>query len=195
MSARGFLVINPNKKSSKIISESKRYIPLLWFSFLSVDDCDRHEVSHFELDRNAAIKRAEACLPFLTEVFSDIRVFDDSATTYLARLKRLRCETIGVDVAELTEEREDAASLNLRTAVEAIESRNASFKLLLPSRKVDNPFGGKKISVKAREIASTRELLLEVAWLTPGRSLVMPRDLEELKDEDYREFVTGYVWE
>lgn len=195
MSARGSLVTNPNKKSSKMISESKRYIPLLWFGFLSVDDCGEQEDGLFEIDRKEAIERAEGCLPFLTDVFSDIRVFNDSATSFLERLKRIRCKTIGVDVAELIEEQEEPPSPDLRTAVETIESRNASFKLSLPGRTVDNPFTGEKAKIKARKIASTREMLLEVAWLTPGKSLVMPRDIKELKDEDFREFVTGYVWE
>jgi hypothetical protein len=44
MSARGSLVTNPNKKSSKLVSESKRYIPLLWFGFLSSADCDERDV-------------------------------------------------------------------------------------------------------------------------------------------------------
>ena len=195
MSARGSLVTNPNKKSSKMISESKRYIPLLWFSFLSVDDCEEQEDGIFELDRSEAIERAEECLPFLTDVFSDICVFKDSATSFIERMKRLRCKTIGIHLSELLEEQEEPPSPDLRTAVETIESRNASYKLSLPGRTLDNPFTGEKVKIKARKITSTRELLLEVAWLMPGKSLVMPSDINELKDEDFRDFVTGHVWE
>ena len=134
-----------------------------------------------------AVERTESSLPFLTEVFSDIRVFEDSASAFLDRLKRLRCKTIGIDIAELLEY-QDPSNLNLKVAIETIESRNSSFSLSLPGRTVDNPFTGEKTKIKARKISSTKEMLLEVCWLTP-------REIKGSKDEDLRDIVTGYVWD
>ena len=187
MSARGSLVTSPTKRSSRLISESSRYIPLFWLGFLSSEDCDGKEVCQFELDRKVAIERAKASLPFLADVFSDIPIFEDAATSLLERLKGFRCKTIGVDIAELTD-LDRSPEPDLRMAIETIESRNASFKLHIPARMKDNPFKGGKVKAPARDYSSTVEMLLEICWFSP-------REIKEAKKEALREIVVGYVWE
>ncbi|TWU42924.1 hypothetical protein Poly51_59470 [Rubripirellula tenax] len=183
MSARGSLVSNPSKRP-KLISESKRYIPLLWLGMLSLEDIDNDDCGAFEIDRVTAIERAERNLPFLTAVFPNLP-FEDSARSLLDRLRKLRSDNIGIDITELVEP--DPPNPGLQDALVAIAAQNHKYSLSIPARNVENPATGDMIKVKAQKIASTQDMLLRVCWLTP-------HELDEFDDEELRDIVSGYIW-
>jgi hypothetical protein len=166
MSARGELVSNPNQKSAKRLSESKSFIPLLWLSFLSAYDFDSEggENGLFILKRKDSIDRAKSHLDFLVDIFDDFNTFENDATSFLARLSRLKSNTIGINVADLAFSAPPNPSLS--TAVNAIEARNRSFSLSIPARTEINPFSGDPVELQAKTIASTREMLLGVCSLS-----------------------------
>ena len=181
MSSRGWLVTNPDKKSSKLLSESRQHVPLLWFGFLQVEDCDQNPDSVFCLDRRAAIVRAEESIDFLQETIPDIPNFAEVSREFLDRLRKLRCKTIGIGLSDLAST-EEMPEPNLRTAVSAVSSRNAAFALTRQARTVNG------VRLEALDLKTTRDLLLKTAWLSPNH-------IAFVDDEGRASYVVGYVWE
>ncbi|WP_442509927.1 hypothetical protein SH528x_001531 [Novipirellula sp. SH528] len=183
MSARGSLVSSPNQRP-EVISESKRYIPLLWLGMLSLRDIASDDDGVFEVNRLNAILRTEHSLPFFRELFSDLPVAS-AAGSLLDRLRKLRCDTIGINIGELIES--EPPNPGLSDALDAIATRNKSYSLSVPARTVENPANGKLINVKPLEITSTKDMLLRVCWLTS-------RQLEDFEEDELEEIVSGHLW-
>src|SRR4051812_2077242 len=102
MSARGWLVTSPGTRRSKLVSESKRYIPLFWLSFLSSEDITNAEhVGQFKLDRKRAIEHGLDALPFLSALFPQVPTFGEIANHLVEKLHASRSPTIGIEVIEL----------------------------------------------------------------------------------------------
>ncbi|PQO41698.1 hypothetical protein [Blastopirellula marina] len=188
MSARGALTTSPKSKGSKLVSESSNYIPLFWLALVPTESWNPDFSGWFELPRKETIERGQKYLPFLTDVFSEIKLFQKSAETLLERLSRLRCKTIGINLAELAIPEPPLPDLGI--ALTAIEAEDKNFQFSIPARKEVNPFfpgENKTLDIPAREISSTRELLLEVSSLTN-------RELENAKQNRLVELVIGHVW-
>lgn len=187
MSARGAIVTNPGKKNSKMVSESKRYIPLFWFGLIPEEKWSPDTPAQYSCLRAEVVERGRSCVGFLAEVFSDIDNFAQSAEQLLDKLTRLKCETIGIDVAELTEP--EPLNPDLGAALKMVAEQDKNFHLSIPARTVPNPFLlGETVDFPAKEIASTRELLQTLSWLTP-------REIETANAELLHELVIGYVWD
>jgi hypothetical protein len=184
MSARGALVSSPDK-DSQMISESKRYIPLLWLGFLTENECGEESQGRFELNREEAIARARKNLPFLSELFADMSVFRDASNEFLERLGGLTCESIGIEITELVSWKPPYP--NLQTAVASIEAEDKSYTLSLPPRTAVNPATGDEVEIPGSDIASTKEMVL-------GVCLLSARHLERADDQELAEFITGYIW-
>lgn len=188
MSARGAIVTNPGKKNRKLISESASYIPLFWFGLLPEQNWSPDEPALFNCARAEVIERGKARLEFLANVFSEINSFATSAEKLLDRLSRLKCETIGIDVAELAEP--DPPNPDLGVALETVAARNNNYHLSIPARKGPNPFRpGEMSEFPARKFESPRDLLLWVSSITP-------RELEQATHpEALAGYVIGHVWD
>ncbi|GAA5506944.1 hypothetical protein [Novipirellula caenicola] len=184
MSARGSLVSSPNQ-CPELVSESKRYIPLLWLGMLSQRDIERNDDGAFEINRLNAIVRTEHSLPFLRQVFAELPI-EHAADSLLDRLRKLRCDTIGINITDLIES--EPPNPGLRDALDAISTRNEHYSLSIPARTVEHPINGDRIHVKPLEITSTKDMLLRVCWLTS-------RQLEDFETEDLEEIVHGHLWQ
>ncbi|WP_372719504.1 hypothetical protein [Novipirellula sp.] len=183
MSARGSLVGSPNKRP-ELISESKRYIPLLWLGMLSQRDLEKSQDGTFEVNRLNAILRTEHSLPFLRELFAELPI-ESAAGSLLDRLRKNRCDTIGIDIGDLIES--EPPNPGLRDALDAIATRNESYSLSVPARTVENPANGDLINVKPLQITSTKAMLLRVCWLSS-------RQLEDFGEAELEEIVRGHLW-
>lgn len=189
MSARGSLVTYPGSRRSKLVSESKRYIPLFWLSFLSPEDIANAEIAgQYELDRERAIERGLDALPFLSALFPQVPTFGEVANHLVAKLRASRSPTIGIEVVELLCEDDYGGALpTIEAAVEAIRSRDPGYSLALPARTVPNPF----LPGETRQVGgltlSIRDLLMEVCWIQDG-------DLTSKDKEWVRCLVIGYVY-
>ena len=193
MSARGSFVTSPGSRSSKLMAESKRRIPVFWLSFLSTDDVDHAEdPGQFEIDRKQAIERASNSLPFLLKVFQDVRLFEEAARSFLELLRSQRAKTVGIEVTELLEELHDwegnAGMPKFRDAVEAIESQNAEYSLIVPARTVKNFFTKEDMRLEERRFSSTRDMLLYICWLHPD-------ELKSEKREEVQNTIIGFSLE
>lgn len=189
MSARGSLATSPKSKGSKLVSESSNYIPLFWLAMIPAESWNPDLPALYELPRKETIERGQKYLPFLTDVFSEIKGFQKSAETLLDRLSRLRCKTIGIDIAELAIPEPPQPDLGI--VLTAIEAEDKTFQLSIPTRKEANPFHpgeNKMLEIPAREINSTRELLVDVSSLTN-------REIENAKKNQLIELVVGHVWD
>jgi hypothetical protein len=193
MSARGSFITSPGSRSSKLMAESKRQIPVFWLSFLSTDDVDDAEdPGQFEIDRKQAIERASNSLPFFLKVFQDVRLFEETARGFLKLLESQRAKTVGIEVIELLEELNDwegtAGMPKFRDAVEAIESQYADYSLIVPARTVKNPFTNEDMRLEERRFSSTREMLLHICSLHPD-------DLKSKDKEEVKCAIMGYHME
>jgi hypothetical protein len=189
MSARGWLVKSPGSRRSKLVSESKRYIPLFWLSFLSSEDIANAEyVGQYKIDRKRAVERGLDALPFLSALFPQVPGFGEFASHLVAKLRDSRCPTIGIEVVELLcEDDHGGAVPTIGAAVEAIESRDPGYSLALPSRTVPNPFlPDEAVKVGGRTL-SIRDLLMEVCW-------IQHEDLASKDEEWVQCLVIGYVY-
>src|SRR4051794_33278285 len=90
MSARGSLVTSPRSRP-KLISESKRYIPLFWLFFLSPGDIEnaQHQ-GQFELDRKRAVERSSLTIPFFSALFPQVASFEETAESLLGKVRAKR---------------------------------------------------------------------------------------------------------
>ena len=181
MSSRGWLTTNPGKKAEKLLSESSSCIPLLWLGFLTVEDFEGQSDAVFELDRKSAIQQAEHNIDFLAAAFPDIPKLIEISRAFLSRLRRLRCKTIGMDLTELAD-LSDPVEPALRTVVDTIASQNESFTLIRPAKTING------IRRKALNIECSRDLLLEIAWLTPSH-------ISMAAEQDLPYYVVGSLWE
>lgn len=191
MSNRGFLIANPQTRS-KILAESKSFIPLFWLSLLSADDIvDAEENGIFLLDRTASIQRSEDSLPFVVSLFPEIASFNTIASSFLDVLKSKKCKTIGLNIAELLPDPDDERSASepkLATAVRTIESRQADYTMTIPARTVQNPFTREETRLAKQVFESTPQMLLFVCMI----------DAEVLssKDQDVvRNALIGHIWQ
>ncbi len=189
MSARGSLVTSPGSRRSKLVSESKRYIPLFWLAFLSSEDIAKAEhAGRFELDRKRAVEHAQEALPFLSAVFPEVPTFVEIADGLVARLRAGRSPTIGIEVTELLDEDDhDGALPTIGTAVRAIEGRDPGYSLTPPARTIPNPFLPSKPRHVGGQTLSMRDLLMEVCG-------VVDADLTSRDEETVRCMVIGYVY-
>ncbi|EMI17055.1 hypothetical protein RMSM_06014 [Rhodopirellula maiorica SM1] len=167
----------------ELVSESKRYIPLLWLGMLSRRDIERNGDGTFEVSRLNAILRTEHSLPFLCKLFANLPI-KNAADSLLDRLRKLRCDTIGIDIGDLIES--EPPNPGLCDALDAISSRNENYSLSIPARTVAHPVNGDVIHVKPLEITSTKDMLLRVCWLSSGR-------LEDFEEEELEEIVRGHL--
>ncbi len=193
MSARGSFVTNPGARSSKLLTEATNRIPLFWLSFLSTEDIDRAEhAGQFRMDRVRSIERASNSLPFFLELFPDVNVFEGTAGNLLKLVRSKRAKTIGIEIIELLEELQDSEGNEgmpkLRTAVEAIERRDAGYSLTIPARTIKNPFTHEDMHLKERRFGSTREMLLSIC---SHRT----EDLQSRKKEEVQDAIVGRIWE
>ena len=189
MSARGWLVTSPGSRRSKLVSESKRYIPLFWLSFLSSQDItNAKQVGQFKLDRKRAIEHGLDALPFLSALFPQVPTFGEIANHLVEKLRASRSPTIGIEVIELLCDDDHGGALpTIVVAVEAIESRDPGYSLATPARTVPNPFlPDKSLRVGGRTL-SIQELLMEVC-------LIEDEDLNSKDEETVRCMVIGYVY-
>ncbi|QDU76525.1 hypothetical protein Pan97_35770 [Bremerella volcania] len=188
MSNRGSIITTPDAKNKKLVCESASYIPLFWFALLPEESWSPDEPAYYKCPRKETIQRGTDRLDFLADVFSDIACFAESAQRLLDRLSRLRCETIGIDVAELAEP--DPPNPDLGVALETVASRNNNYRLSIPARKAPNPFLlGEMSEFPAREFGSTRDLLL---WV----SSISTRELERAtRPEVLAGYVVGHIWD
>jgi hypothetical protein len=191
MSARGFLITSPRSRP-KILSESKRYIPLFWLSFLSSDDLEKAEHrGRYELDRKRAIERSSNSLAFFSMIFPQVASFGGIANSLLGKVKATRSRTIGIDIAELVADESDPFHRplpTLETAIETIENRKTDYSRIVPARTIPNPFTGEDARIEERRFRSTQELLLSVCWLDAD-------DLTARSKEVVRNTIIGYVWD
>ena len=189
MSNRGWLVTNPGTSRSKLLSESKSYIPPFWLSFLAPADVEAAEhPGQFVLDRKRAVARSASRVAFFEALFPEVRSFRAAAEALIQKVASQKCRTIGLEVSDLLEEVFDPALPGLAAAVGAIEDQNADYAVTLPARTLPNPFlPGKKVRRKALRIRSTQELLLQVCG-------VRPDDLTSGSREHVRESFIGYLW-
>jgi hypothetical protein len=198
MSARGSFVTSPGSRSSKLMAESKRQIPLFWLAFLSTDDIDRAEdPGQFLIDRKQAIERASNSLPFFLKLFPEVRLFEEAASSFLDLLRSQRAKTFGIEVTELLEELADeeyadgaytAGMPKFRDAVEAIESQHADYSLTVPARTVKNPFTKEDQRLEERRFSSTREMLLYICR-------IHPEELKSKKKEEVQTTIIGFSLE
>lgn len=198
MSARGSFVTSPGSRSSKLMAESTRRIPLFWLSFLSTEDVDHAEQpGQFEIDRKQAIERASSNLPFFLKIFQDVGLFEEAARSFLKLLRSQRAKTLGIEVTELLEELADEAYADgaytggmpkFRDAVEAIERQDADYSLIVPARTIKNAFTKDDLRLEERRFSSTREMLLYICTLHPD-------DLKSKKKEEVQDTFIGYHWE
>ena len=193
MSARGSFVTNPGSRSSKLLAEATNRIPLFWLSFLSTEDIDRAEhPGQFKIDRKQAIERASNSLPFFLELFPEIDSFEGTASNLLKVVSSKRTKTIGIEVIELLEELQDGEGNEgmpkLRTAVDAIERRDADYSLTIPARTIKNPFTREDMHLKERRFGATREMLLYICS-------VRTEDVQSRKKEEVKDAIVGRIWE
>jgi hypothetical protein len=193
MSARGSFVTNPGSRSSKLLAEATNRIPLSWLSFLSTEDIDRAEhPGQYRLDRVRSIERASNSLPFFLELFPEVDSFEGTAGNLLKLVRSKRAKAIGIEVIELLEELQDSEGNEgmpkLRTAVEAIERRDADYSLTIPARTIKNPFTHEDMHIKERRFGSTREMLLCICSLRT-------EDLHSRKKEEVQDAIVGRIWE
>ena len=189
MSARGWLVKSPGSRGSKVVSESKRYLPLSWLSFLSSEDLANAEhAGRYRLDRKRAIDHGLDALPFLSALFPQVSMFGEVASHLVAKLRASRSPTIGIEVVELLCEDDHGGALpTIRAAVEAIEGRDPGYSLALPARTVPNPFlPDETLRVGGRTL-SIQDLLMAVCW-------IRDEDLTSEDEEWVRCLVIGYVY-
>jgi hypothetical protein len=189
MSARGSLVTYPGSRRSKLVSESKRYIPLFWLSFLSPEDiANAQNAGQYELDRKRAIEHGVDALPFLSALFPQVPTFGEVSNHLVAKLRASRSPTIGIEVVELLCEDDYGGALpTIGAAVDAIESRDPGYSLALPARTVPNPFlPDEALQVGGRTL-SIGDLLMAVCWIHDG-------DLTSKDEERIRCLVIGYVY-
>jgi hypothetical protein len=191
MSNRGFLVTGPRSRP-QILAESKSYIPPFWLSFLSPGDIEAApNVGQFELGRKRAIEQSEKSLPFLSTLFPQVADFPEITSSFLEKIRARRNKTIGMDVQELlwpVDLVEGYGPLpNLKTAVEAIESRDANWSLTVPAQPFFNPFTREKM-LPERTFHSMQEMLLEVCS-------ILADDLTSRSRGRVRELIVGYVWD
>ncbi len=187
MSARGWLVNSPGERS-KVVAESKRYIPLLWLSFLSTADIeDAEHFGRFLLDRKRAIERSSDSLPFLASLFPHVTSFAEIANSLLGKLKAKRSKTIGIVVVELVGHDSDDPFPDLGTAVGAIESRDANDSLTIPARTIVDPFVREKLETDGRRFGTTQDMRL---WVC----MIRPADLASESRELARSTILGYVY-
>jgi hypothetical protein len=187
MSARGWLVTSPGARS-RVVAESKRYIPLLWLSFLSPADIeDAEHYGQFLLDRKRAIERSSSSLPFLGSLFPHVASFSETANSFLEKLRAKRSKTIGIEVVELVGPDGDDPSPDLVTAVGAIATRNANYSLTIPARTIVNPFNGEELEINERRIETTQDMLFQVCMIPPA-------DLASESRELVRSTILGYVY-
>jgi hypothetical protein len=191
MSARGFLMTGPLSRP-KIISESKRYIPPFWLSFLSTKDIESAERRAFYLlDRKAAIEGNAKSLAYLAALFPQVASFERIASSLLAKIKARRSAAIAIDVSEFVADDSDPyhESLpTLETAIKTIENRDADYSLIVPARTIPNPFTGEDSRLEQRRFRSAQEMLLFVCSLSPD-------DLIARSEEAVRESIIGHVWD
>jgi hypothetical protein len=190
MSARGWLVTSPGSSRSACLSESARYIPLFWLSFLSPDDIENAEhYGQFRLDRKRAVEHSSDRIRFFSSLFPQIRSFQAVADSLTKRVASEKCKTIGIELVELLHDESDAAMPSLKAAVGAIESQNSDYSFTIPARTIANPFSGENVRLKERCIRTTQQLLLEICMIEPDF-------LTSKKSNDYvRETIIGHVWE
>jgi hypothetical protein len=189
MSARGSLVTYPGSRRSRLVSESKNYIPLFWLSFLGPEDLANAAIAgQYGLDRKRAIERGLDALPFLSAVFPHVPTFGEAANDLVAKLRASRSPTIGIEVVELLDEDDyGGARPTIGAAVEAIQSRDPGYSLALPARTVPNPFLPGKTQQFGGLTLSIRALLMEVCWIQDGD--LAPKDKESVRCR-----VIGYVY-
>jgi hypothetical protein len=190
MSARGSFVTSPGSRSSKLMAEATRVIPVFWLSFLSTEDVDHAEQpGQFPIDRKEAVERASNHLPFFLKLFDEVGSFEEVARGFLELLRSQRAKTVGIEVVELLEELQDMEGIKgmpkLRDAVEAIGSQDADYSLTVPAQTIKNLFTQKDIRFEERRFGSTREMLLYICSLRP-------EDLKSKKREEVRNAIVGY---
>ncbi len=187
MSARGWLVTSPGSRS-RVVAESKRYIPLLWLSLLSPGDIEGAEhYGRFLLDRKRAIEHSSDSLPFLASLFPHVTSFEEIANSLLGKLRAKRSKTIGIEIVELVSCDSDDPFPNLGIAVRAIESRDANFSSTIPARTIVSPFTRERLEVDQRRFETTQDMLLQVCWIPPA-------DLASGSRELIRDRLLGYVY-
>ncbi len=184
MSARGSIITSPSSNKGKAISESKRYIPLFWMALITPEDWDQADDGLIELDRKVTVERGRQRLPFMARVFDEIPVFDSAANALIDRMAAVRCKTIGFDIDELTPQ--ETEQPDFRIALEAIQQENKHFSLSIPATKEVNPFTKEVMKKPAKKIASTKELLLSMSWLTIKEITSESADIQA-------EYISGYM--
>lgn len=193
MSARGSFVTNPGSRSSKLLAEATHRIPLFWLSFLSMEDIDSAEhPGQFKMDRVRSVELASNSLGFFLELFPEVDLFEGTAGDLLKFVRSKRAKSTGIEVIELLEELHDwegsEGMPKLRTAVEAIERRDADYSLTVPARTVKNPFTQEDMHIEERRFGSTREMLLYICSLRT-------EDLQRRKKEEVQDAIVGHIWE
>lgn len=90
-----------------------------------------------------------------------------------------------MDVEELVPP--DDFEPNLKTAIDAIESRSTDYTLTVPARPGVNPFTGEVQMSQERKFDSVADMLLLVC-------MIPAEDLTSRSNELVRETILGHVW-
>ena len=172
-------------KKPKLISESKRFIPLTWLSFLAKSDLEESESEDgIFVDREEALARSASNLPFLFSVFKEFPTFEVDSMELIGRIEKVKCGTIAIDIAELISV--ETGFPGIGDVMEAIANRNEKFRFKLPSRKAVNPATGEKVVRKGIEYKSTRDLIYRVCWF----ELHEPLDTDS---QSLKEYFNGHI--
>lgn len=177
MSARGSL------NCGKFFAESARYVPAVWLALLDSEACPEGSRGPFTVERKPAIARAKNTIPFLASVFTELPEFETTGNAFLDRLAKLRAKTIDIEIVELMPN----ANYLFADALNLIESQSHDYKRKVKASIEVDPETKMKFRIDKANYKSTRDLLLDICWLTP-------RELEMADDDERMEIVAGHVW-
>lgn len=172
-------------KKSRELAEAIYLVPLFWLALLSEKDLDAAgENSCINTNRKAAIARLQVAVKFLAKLFPEIEAIEELAEDFLARLRKLKAETLGVEANDHFAMRPEIFPLSLRGAINTIETQNLMATLAIPACTYEDPSTGRQKKSKPKTIKKSRDIICyAVGYFLDGS-----------EDEDMlREFLVGYV--
>ena len=151
----------PTLDGATLLAEAQACCPILWLALCSVEDVARMRVgvdnAWIVCDRQSAIERLSAAIPFVAKLNPKSSCFDRFASEFQNMLKSKPREFLILDF----ENDGYAERRRLRVAVHALENQVLDATFHIPSRTFRNPFSdaGEDITSPARDFSSTAELL------------------------------------